>query len=326
MQVYSDGSGFEGGISASVLLYINDHLSRSLHFYLGTLQEHTVYEAEGVGLILSLHLLHGLTRQLTHPTILGTDSQAVIRALSNQCPHSGHYLLDAIHLAAERLHAKQDGVINRVKRNQALIAGEEWKGDTRGVIDLQVHWVLGHCNFGPNERADEEAKLAAQGSSSEARFLPPLLHKKLPLSISALRQKNSKKLKKRWQRRWKSSERENSLRSIDNSVPSKKYLHLIRDLDKQQASILFQLHSGHVGLDLHLFHIHKAESPACPLCQGITVESGSSKLYLVKIRQTKSTLMRVIMESSGQLANSLSSSSGRLPPPNTCNHSNALEP
>ena len=124
VQVYSDGSGYEGGIGASALLYINDRLSRLLQLYLCTSQEHTVYKAEGVGLILSLHLLHGLTRQLTHPTILGTDSQVVIRALSNQRPHSGHYLLDTIHLAAERLHAKQDGIINWIERSQALNAGE----------------------------------------------------------------------------------------------------------------------------------------------------------------------------------------------------------
>ena len=122
VRVYSDGSGYEGGIGASACLYINDHLARSLRFYLGTSQEHTVYEVEGVGLILGLHLLHSLTRQLTHPTILGTNSQAVIRALSNQCPHSGHYLLDTIHLAAEQLHAKQDSIINRAKHNQVLKA------------------------------------------------------------------------------------------------------------------------------------------------------------------------------------------------------------
>ena len=175
VRVYSDGSGFEGRIGASALLYINNCLARSLRFYLGTAQEHTVYKAEGVGLILGLHLLHGLTQQLTHPTILGTNSQAVIRALGNQHSQSGHYLLDAIHLTAECLHAKQDRIINRVECTQAQTTGELWKGDTRGMIDLQVHWVPGHCDFGSNKQADEEAKLAAQGSSSDIRFLPLLL-------------------------------------------------------------------------------------------------------------------------------------------------------
>ena len=200
VHVYSNSSRFEGGIGASALLYVNNPLARSLQFFLGTAQEHTIYEAEGVGLILSLHLLHGLMWQLTHTTVLCMDSQAVIKVLNNQHSHSGHYLLDAIHLAAERLHTKQDGIINHNEHIQTIGAGDQWKGDSMGVIDLQIHWVPGHCDFVPNERADEEAKLAIQGSSSDAIFLPPLLHKKLPLSISTLHQENSVKLKKRWSR------------------------------------------------------------------------------------------------------------------------------
>ena len=135
--------------------------------------------------------------QLTHPTILGTDSQAVIRALSNQQSHSGHYILDVIHLATERLHAKQDGIINREEHMQALEVRDQWKGDSRGVINLQIHWVPEHCDSGPNEQADEEAKLAAQGSSSNAIFLPPLPYRRLLLSVSALQQGNIEKLKKK---------------------------------------------------------------------------------------------------------------------------------
>ena len=131
----------------------------------------------------------------------------------------------------------------------------------------------GHKDFELNERADAEAKSAAQGHSSDAKFLPPLLRKRLPLSISALCQSHSESLKKRWRRRWKNSERENLLQTIDNSALSKKYLRLIKGLDRRQASLLFQLRSGHIGLNHHLFHIRKSETPSCPLCQGITVET-----------------------------------------------------
>ena len=110
--IYSDGSGFKGGIGTSALLYVNDHLSRSLYFYLGTPQEHMVYEAEGVSLVLGLHLLNSLIRQLNHSAVLGTDSQAVIRAVNNQSSHSGQYMLNAIHQVAEHLHTKQDDIIN----------------------------------------------------------------------------------------------------------------------------------------------------------------------------------------------------------------------
>ena len=112
VRIYSDGSGFEGRIGAAALLYIKERLVKVLRVYLGTSQEHTVYEAEGVGLVLGMHLLIGLSRQLSRTTILGTDNQAIIKALGNQLPHAGQYILDAIHKPAEQLHAKQDRLIN----------------------------------------------------------------------------------------------------------------------------------------------------------------------------------------------------------------------
>ena len=87
--------------------------------------------------------------------------------------------------------------MNHVEHLQVIEAGEHWECRSKGVIDLQINWVPGHCNFGPNEWANEEVKLAIQGSSSNTRFLPQLLHKKLPFRISALHQENAEKLKKR---------------------------------------------------------------------------------------------------------------------------------
>ena len=127
VQVYSDGSGFEGSIGASALLYINDQLTRSLRFYLGMPSEHTIYGVEGVGLVIRLHSLNGLSHQLTFPMILGSNSQVAIRALGNQQAHSGQYLLNTIHLAGEHLHAKQDGLINRAERQRLIDGGESWK-------------------------------------------------------------------------------------------------------------------------------------------------------------------------------------------------------
>jgi hypothetical protein len=65
VRIYSDGSGFKGGIGATALLCIKECLVKVLRVYLGTSQEHTVYEAEGVGLVLGLHLLNSLSRQLS---------------------------------------------------------------------------------------------------------------------------------------------------------------------------------------------------------------------------------------------------------------------
>jgi hypothetical protein len=185
----------------------------------------------------------------------------------------GQYILDAIHKLAEQLNEKQDCLINCKERTQAIEARDKWMGRKWGVINLQIYWILGHRDFEPNKCADEEDKKAAQGESSNAKSLPSFLHKCLPLSVSALHQENSSKLSKHWERRWKTSPRETLLKSIDNTAPSKKYLRLIKNLDHRQASILFQLQSIHISLNQHLFCIRKSETPPCPHCQGITVES-----------------------------------------------------
>jgi ribonuclease HI len=155
---------------------------------------------------MGLHL-KGLNRQLIHPTILGSNSQALIKALDNQRSHAGQYILDNIHLFAEQLHAKQDALIYHEDHSEALGANRSWKGRAKGVIDLQIHWVPRHCGSEQNEQADEEAKKAAAENSSDAKLLPSFLRKCLPLSISALHQNSITKLKKRWERRWKSSTR-----------------------------------------------------------------------------------------------------------------------
>ena len=67
------------------------------------------------------HLLSSLNSKFTHPTILGSDSKVVIRALDNQWLHPS---LDNIHQLAENLHKKQDGLINHVEREAEITDGE----------------------------------------------------------------------------------------------------------------------------------------------------------------------------------------------------------
>ena len=212
----SDGSGFKGSIGTSAILYIKDWPLKTLCYYLGTENKHPVYKAEGVDLVMGLHLLKNLNIKLIHTALLGADSQAVLRALNNQCLHPGQYILDSIHNAAESLHRKQDRLINHAEQDKAITSSDGWKGRPRGVIDLHVHWVRGHINFVPNEMADKKAKKAVQEDSSNAKSLPKLLYKCLPLSISALQQSHSSRIKKHWEHRWKFSPRKDLLKTIDN--------------------------------------------------------------------------------------------------------------
>jgi hypothetical protein len=57
VRIYADGSGHEGGVGAAAILYINGTKRDSLQYYLGTDKQHTVYEAEVVGLILAATML-----------------------------------------------------------------------------------------------------------------------------------------------------------------------------------------------------------------------------------------------------------------------------
>ena len=106
---------------------------------------------------MGLHLLNSLK------VIMGSDSQALIKATENQCLHAGHYILDEIHNTAKKLQAKQDGLFNREEWAQVTREGEAWKGHTKGVINLCLIWVPGHHGFASNKHADEEVKKATQG-------------------------------------------------------------------------------------------------------------------------------------------------------------------
>ena len=41
----------------------------------------------------------------------------------------------------------------------------------------------------------------------------------------------------------------------------------------RQSSLLMQLRTGHIGLNHHLFRIKHSETPVCPHCRGLTVET-----------------------------------------------------
>ncbi|GLB41456.1 putative encoded by [Lyophyllum shimeji] len=262
VSVYCDGSGFEGGISASAVLYVCGTEEASLQYFLGPMSRHTVYEAEIVGLTLGLHLLTTFSRRLRSLTVIGSDSQAVIKALCNQRPHPAHYLLDHVYDAAEKLHVKQDRIARATARRAAINSGSEWTDRTRRVIDLQVHWTPGHVDFAPNERADEIAKEAARGASSPPNLLPPYLQRKpLPASIPALRQEHLTALRKTWRQRWERSPRFARINAIDPSLPSKKFLKLVEHLDRRRSALIAQLRTGHIPLNQHLFRIRRAESP-----------------------------------------------------------------
>lgn len=77
-----------------------------------------------------------------------------------------------------------------------LIYNLPWK--INQWCQVEFIWTPGHEGVGGNELADEEAKAAAKGDSSEVKDLPPFLRRKLlPISIFATRKSLEKDLKSR---------------------------------------------------------------------------------------------------------------------------------
>ena len=198
-KVYCDGSGFKNGAGAGAVLYKGNKHVKTLMLHIGHISEHTVYETKLIGIILALHHLASLTCILTASTvIIGLDNQAAIRALHIQKAKPTQYLLDEIHNKVELLHTKQDHMQHKLEFWKAKWLNTPIKAKTKGVIDLHIHWVLGHTNFEPNKRADEAVKKAALGESSPAKDLPSFLHKPLLLSMSTLQQNNREKIHRLW--------------------------------------------------------------------------------------------------------------------------------
>ena len=79
IRIYTDGSGFNGQAGAAAMLYCRGEVPISLRCCLGSLDEHTSFEAEVAGLILGTHLL-GQEPQLSTVTI-NTDSKAALLGL-----------------------------------------------------------------------------------------------------------------------------------------------------------------------------------------------------------------------------------------------------
>ena len=265
-KVYCDRSGFKGGIGAAAVLYKGREPVKSLLYHLGPTNEHIVYEAELMGMLLTFYLLHLLICCLTPTVIIGLDNQAAICSLNNQKLKPAHYLLSQIHNASEHLQLKQDHILHKGTFHQACWNNLQIQTKMRDVCDIHVHWVPGHSGFEPNNRVDKLAKKVAMGECSPRKDLLPSIHKPMPISISAICQESMAKIHSIWQRCWKTSPQMHQISGINSSMLSRKWMKLVNPLTCKQAVTLMQLRSGHIALNKHLHCICHATSPLCPNC------------------------------------------------------------
>ena len=149
IKVYSDSSAHNGGVGAAATLKRKGKTDRTIKLYLGTTEQHTVYEAELVGMILGLHLIKTEARSKTK-CALSVDNQAALVAIKTEMNKSGQ------HLAANLLQIAKQLLDSRDNRK----------------FRLTFRWSAGHVGIQGNEEADKAAKEAAEGGSSDRKDLP----------------------------------------------------------------------------------------------------------------------------------------------------------
>ena len=245
IQVFSDGSAQGGKVGAAAILIRKDAPNRILHFHLGPENEHTVHEAEMVGMLLALHLI--ATEQHNATTcLIAVDNQAALRAFDSDLRRPGH------HLAREFL-----SLANRLQKRRG-----------KRKFKLAIKWSAGHCGIEGNERADREAKKAADGTNSLAERLPPLLRKPLLINPSAAKRAYNDELSNTWKKDWMRSERGKRLRTTDDTAPSAKFLKTISNpkLSREAASRIAQLRLQHAPLNSYLHRFKRVDKANCPAC------------------------------------------------------------
>ena len=240
VKIFTDGSGMEGKIGASAVLYRNNRLKSTLRYQLGTQKHHTVYEGEGVGILLGTKLME--REWGIRSAIFYIDNRAAILASQLSKPAPGHHIFDIIH--------KDIG--NIMDRNHNL--------------RVTFKWIPGHKGAEGNEQADILAKKAITEGSSTANRLPKYLQEPLPQSKSASIQAFNEKLKAQTKKEWVKSPRFDRMKNTDPTAPSSEFLKLTAKLPRKLTSILTQLRTGHAPLAKHLHRIKKTDSPICPAC------------------------------------------------------------
>lgn len=248
VRIYTDGSGYGGKIGASAVLYEDGVRKKTLKYLLGTEREHTVYEGEVIGALMGVHLasISGLAEDGDTPVSISLDNKSMITSLDNQRSRPSQTLLDWVHDAIEEL-------------------------DEDIAKNLELTWVPGHRDSRGNEAADEAAKEAAEGETSEKKMLPKELQKRggIPVSLSALRQRLTKESSRAWTKSWKKSLRYRKFRKFEKKERGVKYEKLIGKLRRNQMAILTQLRTNHTPLNYYLHRIKKIDNADCPHCPGI---------------------------------------------------------
>jgi hypothetical protein len=90
-KVFTDSSGIDGRIGASAVLKEPGVELDALQLYLENMEDHTIFEGEGIGGVLAMVLLERL-EQLSGSVSIYVDSQPAIRATQARASTPSHWI------------------------------------------------------------------------------------------------------------------------------------------------------------------------------------------------------------------------------------------
>lgn len=293
IKIYTDGSIHNEKVGAAAVLYRKGWRRRMLRLHMGKASDHTIYEAELVGLLLGIQLLKTETKGKTKCTIRA-DNQAAIKALQSKLTNPGQ------HLTAEFL--KMADQVATSKR--------------KSMYSITVWWTAGHCGIKGNEEVDKEAKRVAEGDSSAEKNIPKYISKTIRKSTSALKQDRNKNAKEKWKSEWNESDRFKRFKALDIISPaSRKFTALISDhrVSKGMASLIYQLRVGHAPLNSYLHQFKKVESAQCPACGAKCKMTEHFILHCLKYDHERWALKRHVREQNPKIIHILSNAKTLIP-------------
>src|SRR5438045_926700 len=137
--LYTDGSGFKGGIAAAVHC---EHLEEPAQNYLGKESDINVYAAEVTAIKMAADICMTLVTNETQRCTIYTDSQAAIITTVKPRRQSGQSIVSATIDSLEHLKAEHPNV------------------------EVTITWIPGHRDIEGNDKADEAAKYAAENPTT----------------------------------------------------------------------------------------------------------------------------------------------------------------
>lgn len=215
--------------------------SAKARLYVGSADEHEVYEGECYAVELGMNLI--AKERPAQAISIAVDNQAAIKALADPKPGPGRHLSDRIHKAYEKLKRKHP---------QATVI---------------VKWVPGHTGISGNEKVDREAKRAVKGPQENRGIsksdMPPRW-----IGKNTCKRERRETCEEETAVRRGTMQGKERIYELTNVKKAKRHFKVVDQLPRQNRAMLTQLRTGHVPLNVYLHRFKRKDSPRCEMCKG----------------------------------------------------------